>query len=48
MNGEQADTRDSFIVIVAYSKCGKGPHEGTTVLPTGATGHLMSGNRTSP
>lgn len=48
VNGEQADTRDSFIVIVAYSKCGKGPHEGTTVLPTGATGHLMSGNRTSP
>lgn len=33
VNGEQADTRDNFVVIVAYSKCRKGPHKGTSIRP---------------
>lgn len=32
VNGQQADTRDKFVVIVAYSKCRK-PHKGTSIRP---------------
>lgn len=33
VNGLQADTRDNFVVIVAFSSCRKGPHRGTSTLP---------------
>ena len=48
VNGEQADTRDMFVVIVAYSKCGKGPHRGTSILPHDIGGQQIYGNSTGP
>lgn len=43
VNGEQTDTRDNFVVIVAYSKCRK-PHMGTTILPSPITGQIYRNN----
>lgn len=48
MNGEQADIRDKFVVIVAYSRCRKGPHKGTSTLPFVVGGQDMYGNRSGP
>lgn len=48
VNGEQADIRDKFVVIVAYSKCREGPHKGTSILPPVVGGQQMYGNRTGP
>ena len=48
MNGEQADIRDKFVVIVAYSRCLKGPHKGTSTLPFVVGGQQTYGNRTGP
>lgn len=48
VNGEQADTRDNFVVIVAFSSCIKGAHRGTTILPPILGGVETFGNRTGP
>ena len=48
VNGEQADIRDKFVVIVAYSRCRKGPHKGTSTLPFVVGGQEMYGNRSGP
>lgn len=48
VNGEQADTRDKFVVVVAFSSCRKGPHRGTTILPPILGGVETFGNRTGP
>lgn len=48
VNGEQADARDNFVVVVAFSSCRKGPHRGTTTLPPILGGVEVFGNRTGP
>lgn len=48
VNGEQADTRDNFVVLVAFSSCRKGAHRGTTILPPILGEVETFGNRTGP
>lgn len=43
VNGEQTDTRDNFVVVVAYSDCLKA-HMGTTILPSPVKGQTYSNN----
>ena len=40
VNGQQTDTRDNFVVMVAYSLCRKGPHRGTYILPIETVEHI--------